>query len=113
MSIPAGQMMAQIASVERASPAVPAAAAAAPGSARAAISSTPTPTNPSAPVSTPSSFSTDLQIDSHHQVYYAVVDERSGDVLFEIPSEALRNIGESLNVPLIGDASVPSVDVKS
>jgi hypothetical protein len=34
-------------------------------------------------------------------------------VLFEIPPEALRRIGESLNVPLVGDASIPSVDVKS
>jgi len=113
MSISAGQMMAQIASVERASPAVPASPAAAPGPSRTAESPSPTPSNSPPPVSTAASFSTDLQIDSHHQVYYAVVDERSGDVLFEIPAEALRNIGESLNVPLIGDASVPSVDVKS
>jgi uncharacterized FlaG/YvyC family protein len=54
-----------------------------------------------------------MQIDNHHQVYYEVVDDSTGDVLFEIPSEALRKIGESLNLPLIGDASVPSVDVKS
>ena len=54
-----------------------------------------------------------MQIDNHHQIYYVVVNDSTGDVLFEIPPEALRRIGESLNVPLVGDASVPSVDVKS
>ena len=54
-----------------------------------------------------------MQVDNDHQIYYAVVDDSTGDVLFEIPSEALRKIGESLNVPLIGDANLPSVDVKS
>jgi hypothetical protein len=58
-------------------------------------------------------FSTDLRVDAQHQPYYEVVDDKTGDVLFEIPPEALREIGESLNVSLIGDASVPSVDVKS
>jgi uncharacterized FlaG/YvyC family protein len=54
-----------------------------------------------------------MQVDNHQQIYYVVVNDSTGDVLFEIPSEALRRIGESLNVPLVGDASVPSVDVKS
>ncbi len=71
----------------------------------------PTTPRPSAPP--PVKFSTDLQIDNHHQVYYVVVDDSSGDVLLEIPSAALRQIGENLSLPLIGDAQVPSVDVKS
>jgi uncharacterized FlaG/YvyC family protein len=52
-------------------------------------------------------------VDAEHQLYYEVVDDSTGDVLFQIPPEALRAIGESLNVPLIGDANVPSVDVNS
>jgi hypothetical protein len=56
---------------------------------------------------------TDMRVDAQHQVYYEFVDESTGDVMFEIPPEALREIGESLNLPLVGDASVPSVDVKS
>jgi len=70
---------------------------------------------PSAPPSAipPVQFSTDFQIDSHHQVFYEVVDDSTGDVLLEIPSEALRKIGESLNLPLAGDPNVPIVDVKS
>jgi uncharacterized FlaG/YvyC family protein len=61
----------------------------------------------------PVQFSTAFQIDNHHQVYYEVVDDSTGDVLFEIPSEALRKIGESLNLPLPGEPHVPVVDVKS
>jgi uncharacterized FlaG/YvyC family protein len=54
-----------------------------------------------------------MQIDSKHQVYYEYIDDRTGDVVFEIPPEALRKIGESLNVPLVGGASVHSIDVES
>jgi len=61
----------------------------------------------------PGQFSTDLEVDDKHQPYYKVVDDTTGDVLFEIPPAALREIGESLNIPLIGDSGVPSFDVKS
>lgn len=54
-----------------------------------------------------------MQIDSDHQIYYEFVDKRTGDVVFEIPPEALREIGESLNLPLVGGASVHSIDVES
>jgi hypothetical protein len=64
-------------------------------------------------VSSSAQFSTDMCVDNQHQIYYEFVDASTGDVLFEIPPEALREIGESLNVSLVGDASVPSVDVKS
>jgi hypothetical protein len=33
--------------------------------------------------------------------------------MFEIPPEALREIGESLNLPVAADATGHSVDVKS
>lgn len=54
-----------------------------------------------------------MKVDGQHQVYYEFVDDGTGNVLFEIPPEALREIGESLNVPLVGDANVPTIDVKS
>lgn len=64
-------------------------------------------------VAPPAKFSTDLRVDDKHQPYYEFVEDSTGDVLFEIPPAALRAIGESLNLPLIGDASLPSIDVKS
>jgi hypothetical protein len=54
-----------------------------------------------------------MRVDAQHQVYYQVINERTGDLLLEIPSEALREIGESIQVPLVGDSSVHGVDVKS
>jgi hypothetical protein len=64
-------------------------------------------------VSNANQLRTDMQIDSQHQVYYEFVDDSTGNVVFEIPPEALREIGESLNVSLIGGSSVHSIDVKS
>jgi hypothetical protein len=54
-----------------------------------------------------------MRIDEEHQVYYQVVNDRTGDVLLEIPSEALRQIGESIKVPLDEAAIAHAVDVKS
>lgn len=54
-----------------------------------------------------------MRVDNEHQVYYEFIDASTGDVMFEIPPEALREIGESLNLPLVGDGRVPSVDVNS
>jgi hypothetical protein len=56
---------------------------------------------------------TDLRIDNQHQFYYEFVDGSTGKVEFEIPPEALRAIGESLSLPLQGDAGASSIDVKS
>ena len=63
--------------------------------------------------SSPAQLSTDMRVDQQHQIYYEVVNDRTGDVLFEIPSAVLRNIAESLNVPLVGDSNGHSVDVKT
>jgi hypothetical protein len=57
--------------------------------------------------------STDLRIDDRHRIYCQFVDHNTGSVVFEIPPEALRAIGESLNVPPDGSTSVHNVDVKS
>ena len=54
-----------------------------------------------------------MRIDDQHQVYYQVVNERTGDVLLEISCEAVRQIGESIKVLPEGDASIHGVDVKS
>jgi hypothetical protein len=119
MSISSAQMVSQVASAQspakssRSAPGPPSASIqpadpAAPATASSSETTASTPV-----VSPPEQFSTDLQIDNHHQIYYIVVDDSTGDVLFEIPPEALRQIGESLNVPLVGDQSIPNVDVKS
>jgi hypothetical protein len=69
--------------------------------------------SPAPAVSSSAQFSTDMKIDDQHQIYYEFVDDRTGNVLFEIPPEALRAIAESLNLSLVGNASAHSVDVKS
>jgi hypothetical protein len=61
----------------------------------------------------PGQSNTDVRVDDHHQVYYEFVDASTGDVLFEIPPEALREIAESLNISLDGSTSSRRVDVKS
>jgi len=68
---------------------------------------------PALAVASPAQFSTDMRVDGRHQVYYEFVDKSTGDVVFEIPPEALREIGESLNLPLAGEARGHSVDVKT
>jgi hypothetical protein len=113
MSISPAQMIQQVASAESAAPTGHSSPSVVSATDRAVPCPSAPQMTPPAPVLSPSSFSTDMQVDNDHQIYYAVVDDSTGDVLFEIPSEALRKIGESLNVPLIGDANVPSVDVKS
>jgi hypothetical protein len=120
MSISSALMTPQVASLESAtasarSPA-PAVAAAPQTSVPASSPAVGSPTEPPPPapaVSSPAQFSTDREIDSQHKIYYEFIDDRTGDVVFEIPPQALREIGESLNLPLLGDASVPSIDVKS
>ena len=110
MSISPAQLILPVASL--AGEAVPrrSASSVLPADSPAAISRDPSP----APAATPTpQFSTDMRVDDQHQVYYEFVDDRTGDVLFEIPPEALREIGESLNLPLDGGSRIHSVDVKS
>ena len=104
-------MILQIASAEYLTASRPPTPVSVPAAAMAANDTDETPAHALAAPSP--QFSTDLRVDDQHQVYYACVDESTGDVLFEIPPEALRAIGESLNLPLNGDASAHSVDVKS
>jgi hypothetical protein len=71
-----------------------------PAVAVSAKSAAPSPSEHPVPIISPAPLSTDMRIDEEHQVYYQVVNDRTGDVLLEIPSEALRQIGESIKVPL-------------
>jgi hypothetical protein len=83
---------------------------------RVAVSAVESPAQTPVPApadSSPAQLSTDMRVDDQHQIYYEVVNDRTGDVLFEIPSAALRNIGESLKLPLGGGSSGHRVDVKT
>ena len=68
---------------------------------------------PAAPVPPPPSVTTDVKIDDQHQFYYQFVDGSTGNVVFEIPPEALRAMSESLNLPFNGEAGPHALDVKS
>jgi len=61
----------------------------------------------------PPKLSTDLRVDDQRRIYYEVVNDRTGDVVYEIPPEAIRKLGESLNVSLDVGSSGHRVDVKS
>ena len=111
MSISPARMMLQVASAESAAPSGRSTQASVPAATQAETTADFPASAPAA--LPPAQFSTDLRVDDKHQPYYEVVDDRSGDVLFEIPPEALREIGESLNMPLVGDSSGHSLDVKS
>jgi len=67
-----------------------------------------------APAASPASpVRTDVRIDDQHQFYYEFVDKSTGTVEFEIPPEALRAIGETLNVAHLADSGASALDVKS
>ncbi len=107
-------MVLQLANAANPAPTSSAASATVPAAATTTNSSASSSSSSSSPALTPpNTLSTDMQIDSDHQIYYEFVDKRTGDVVFEIPPEALREIGESLNLPLVGGASVHSIDVES
>ena len=115
MSISSAELTLQVASAASPAPSRPAAPAS-PSPVRAAASAAEsTADSPHSAPAVPSSsqLSTDLRIDRQHQLYYEFVDDSTGSVVFEIPPEALRAIGESLNLPLNGDATAHGVDVKS
>src|SRR5271169_6895503 len=99
MSISPAQMILQVENSVSPVSTRPSAPASVAAKAVAAISPVESPTLVAAAAS-PTQFSTDRQIDDHHQVYYEIVDDNTGKVLMELPPEALRKIGESLNLPL-------------
>ena len=113
MSITPAQLIAQAASTENSAdprtPSPPASPlpARTSGSARSSPSASQPASAPANPVNT------DLRVDDQHQFYYQFVDASTGDVVFEIPPEALRAIGESLNLTPESHTAVHNVDVKS
>ena len=115
MSISPAQMNLQVGTAEGSTSAGHSSQPATPGVAEPASSHAKSPSDKPAPVPIISSapLSTDMRIDDQRQIYYQVVNERTGDGLLEIPCEALRQIGESIKVPLEGDASIHGIDVKS
>lgn len=115
MSISPAQMNLQVGTAEGSNPAGHSSQSSTPGVAVPASSHAKSPSEKPAPalVFSPAPLSTDLRVDDQRQIYYQVVNDRTGDVLLEIPSEALRQIGESIKVPLEGDARIHGVDVKS
>ena len=104
MSISPAPLILSVASTESSAAPRPALSPALPASAPAATGADESP----APA-----FSTDMRVDDQHQVYYEFVDAQTGEVMFEIPPEALREIGESLRMPLEGDTGGHSLDVKT
>jgi len=113
MSISPAQMSLPIANAEshvssgRTKPLSAPSAPAATGAAESAPSASQPSSAPASPVTT------DLRVDNQHQFYYEFIDDTTGSVEFEIPPEALRAIGESLNLPLQGDTAHSNLDVKS
>jgi hypothetical protein len=112
MSVSSAQMVLQVASAEGLAPTGRFASASVSKPAPAAVSLVESAASPPHEVP-PAQFNTDLQIDNQHQIYYEFVDASTGDVVFEIPPAALREIGESLNLPVLADATGHSVDMKS
>jgi len=112
MSISPAQMILQVASAEGFAP-MSRSRQGSGGASPPAVGSPIESSSPAPTVSSPVQFNTDMRIDNQHQIYYEIVDASTGDEVFEIPPEALREIGESLNVPLDGNARGHSVDVKS
>ena len=76
------------------------------------------PAAPAAEVSTPVEVfspqqSTDLRIDAQHRVYYQIVNDQTGQVVCEIPSEQIRNLAEGNLSPAASEAAAQRLDVKS
>jgi len=110
MSISPAQTMPQVSVLESRAAPRPSDVAAAPEKVDAAAP----PAESSPPtVSSPPELKTNLRIDDQHQVYYEVINDRTGDEILEIPPEVLRKLGENLNFPLFEGTEVHRVDVKS
>jgi hypothetical protein len=58
-------------------------------------------------------LSTDLRIDDQRRIYYAVINDRTGDVLYEIPPEQIRRLGEGLTESHVTQSAGHKVDVRT
>ena len=58
-------------------------------------------------------MSTEMRIDDKRRPYYEVVNNRTGDVVMEIPSEQIRKLAEGLDKSAIKQPHSHAVDLKS
>ncbi len=61
----------------------------------------------------PPQFSMAIRIDDRRRIYYEVINDHTGEVVFQIPPEVVRNIGEGINQFLETLHAERSVDVES
>jgi hypothetical protein len=89
-------------------PTVPAGGAAQQGNVPAAEGSRPDQAEPSG-----AKLSTTVQVDDQHHVYYEVVNNRTGDVVCEIPPEQIRKLEEGFHESRSSSATGRTLDVRS
>ena len=68
----------------------------------------PSPVQPSGPT-----LSTSVRIDEQRHIYYEVINNRTGDVVIEIPPEQIRRLGEGLTESRVSGNPEPNIDVRA
>ena len=58
-------------------------------------------------------MTTAMRIDERRRPYYAVINNRTGDVVMEIPCEQIRKLAEGLDKSAIKQPATHTVDFKS
>jgi uncharacterized FlaG/YvyC family protein len=58
-------------------------------------------------------LSTAMRIDDQRRIYYAVINNRTDDVVMEIPPEQIRKFAEGLDEPVKKQPAGHNIDVKS
>jgi hypothetical protein len=58
-------------------------------------------------------LSTDLRIDDQRRIYYEVINNRTGEVVCEIPPEQIRKLGEGLTESHVTQTAGHKVDVRT
>ena len=53
------------------------------------------------------------RIDNRHRVYYEVINNDSGEVVYQIPAEVVRQIGDGIAEFLQSVQPKPNIDVKT
>lgn len=66
------------------------------------------PAEPSGP-----KLSTNLRIDDQRRIYYEVINNRTGDVVYEIPPEQIRKLAEGLTESPVSQSAGHKVDVRT
>ena len=83
---------------------LPTAAAASPSPAQG---TPPAEAAPSGPV-----LSINLRIDDQHRMYYEVINNHTGEVLYQIPPEVIRKLGEDTEAALEKALKAHTLDVR-